>query len=94
MINRAAATKANADLVGQAIDQAAVQRAASRLLPDQPSECGHYVRSGVEASDRQDVAIVKTDVALGRANARGAACARWYLDLKKGWSSAEAPRPH
>ena len=65
---------------GEAIGQARAQQA----LPDMPGDCRAQERSGVRAGDRLDVALLKTDAALARQNARGARCAEWYEDLKSG----------
>ncbi len=70
----AARAGAEAGLVGQAI-------AATSGLPELPPDCRLAERSGVDEGDRLDVALVKTDAALGRANARVGRCARWYADL-------------
>ena len=67
--------KAEADLVDTAIR-------ALRPLPDMPADCTAREASGVRKGDRLDVALVKTDRALGRANARVRRCATWYGELK------------
>lgn len=75
-LNEAARQRADTSL---AVDAA---RRAARL-PDQPADCRRTERSGVEPGDRLDVAALKTDQALGRANARIDRCAAWYDDLKE-----------
>ncbi|MFC6488043.1 hypothetical protein [Nitratireductor sp. GCM10026969] len=68
--------QADAGLVEQAIESA-------RQLPDQPADCRVREHSGVIVGDRLDVALIKTDRALGRANARVIRCADWYDDIKQ-----------
>lgn len=80
-INEAARQEAQAGQVDQAIE-------ATTQLPDQPGDCKRNERSGVTDGDRLDVALVKTDRALSRANGRVQRCANWYEDLKK---SREGP---
>ncbi len=67
----AARRKVEADQVKAALDAAAVRAAL-------PTDCRVAERSGVKAGDRLDIALVKTDKALGRANARVGRCAAWY----------------
>ena len=74
-IKAAGRTKAEAGMVDAAIR-------AARQLPDLPADCTTREASGVRNGDRLDVALVKTDRALGRANARVRRCADWYGDLK------------
>lgn len=50
---------------------------ASNVLPAKPKDCRRIERSGVVLGDRLDVALIKTDQALGRANARIVRCAAW-----------------
>lgn len=59
----------------------------SLQLPAQPAECGRAIRSGVKAGDRLDTAAIKTDIALGSANARGKRCAEWYDALRKSYQT-------
>lgn len=75
-INDAAKKKAEAGQVDQAIE-------ATTQLPDQPGDCKRNERSGVTDGDRLDVALLKTDRALSRANSRVQRCANWYEDLQK-----------
>lgn len=70
-LGRAAATSAKAGLTEQAI-------AAGRQTAALPADCRLRERSGVQAGDRLDIALVKTDRALGRANDRVARCAAWH----------------
>ena len=70
--------QAEADLVGQTIDAAEAEREAARKLPALPLECRRRIRSGVKLGDRLDHAVERTDIALGAANKRLAACAAWY----------------
>jgi hypothetical protein len=53
-------------------------------IPSQPPECRGPVRSGATEADRVDVALIKQDRALGKANATLAACAALYDRIKKG----------
>lgn len=70
-LNAAGKAKADAGLVDQAL-------ASGRAWPNLPHDCRERERSGVAPGDRLDVALVKTDAALGRANDRVARCAGWY----------------
>lgn len=69
-------TQAEAGLVGEALE-------AGRDLPLLPADCRKQERSGVHDGDRLDVALVKTDQALGRANARVRRCAAWHDGLRE-----------
>lgn len=80
-LNRAGAVKGEAGIVSSAIEEL-------KSLPDLPADCSRREVSGVRKGDRLDVALVKTDRALGRANARVGRCAAWYGDLKAGFSDA------
>lgn len=75
-LNDAARQEADAGQVAGAVD-------AVTQLPDQPSDCLRTERSGVADGDRLDVALLKTDQALGRANSRTRRCAQWYRDLQQ-----------
>lgn len=75
-IDEAARTEAQAGQVGDAIE-------ATTQLPNQPVDCRRSERSGVEDGDRLDVALLKTDRALSRANSRVQRCAAWYDDLQQ-----------
>ncbi|MBB4653033.1 hypothetical protein GGQ99_004817 [Aminobacter niigataensis] len=64
---------------------------AGVVLPDPPVDCGvrePYAARGIGVEAR--IVIRRSDDALDRANARGARCNGWYLDLKSGY---EAGRP-
>jgi len=60
--------------------------AATSHLPDYPENCRKRERSGVRPGEPLDVALLRTDKALGRANARVARCGRWYDTLKSGYA--------
>lgn len=72
----AARKKAAADQVGAALESAGAR-------PPLPSDCRKLERSGVKVGDRLDIALVKTDAALGRANQRVTRCAGWYDEQSK-----------
>lgn len=59
---------------------------ASRILPAYPADCRRTSRSGVQVGDRLDTALLQTDAALTRQNARTRRCAAWYDDLKEGFN--------
>ena len=73
---RATRVQAQAELVPQALE-------VNRPLPDMPADCPAREISGVKVGDRLDVALIKTDAALSRANAKLGRCAGWYGDLQK-----------
>ncbi|KZM49889.1 hypothetical protein OA90_13500 [Labrenzia sp. OB1] len=54
------------------------EAAAKTAPPDLPSDCRKRERSGVYLGDPLDLALIKTDQALGRANSRIARCADWH----------------
>lgn len=58
--------------------KARAQIEAAQSWPDLPSDCRRVSRSGVQAGDRLDVALLKTDAALSRQNARTRRCADWF----------------
>ncbi|WP_353621055.1 hypothetical protein [Labrenzia sp. R4_2] len=64
--------------------------AAAEAQPDPalPHDCRRQERSGVQEGEPLDVALIKTDQALGRANARVRRCAAWHdkyrTDLQTG----------
>jgi hypothetical protein len=60
------------------------ERAADAPLPELPPDCRRQSRSGVVDGDRLDVALLKTDAALARQNARTRDCAAWYDELRAG----------
>jgi hypothetical protein len=74
-IGDAAATEVNAGQVAGAL-------AATRDMPSMPAYCHQKSLSGVEDGDRLDVALVKTDAALTRANDRSRFCWQWYEDQR------------
>lgn len=51
-------------------------------IPAQPAECKGPVRSGATEADRVDVALVRLDSALGKANATLAACSAFYDKIR------------
>lgn len=71
----AVATRADASIAVQAAEDA-------DDIPDQPADCRKREAAGIGPGDRLDVAVVKYDAALGRANARAIRCAEWHDDLK------------
>lgn len=73
-MGKARQDEARADLVGEALDVAA--------LPELPADCRRREASGVRVGDRLDVALLKSERALGRANDRVVRCAGFYDDLK------------
>lgn len=75
-LNEASRVKAEADQVDSAIVKVT-------KLPSQPNDCKRSERSGVADGDRLDIALIKTDKALSRANRRVKRCAVWYDDLKR-----------
>jgi hypothetical protein len=56
--------------------------AAGRSMPDLPADCRKRERSGVRIGDPLDTALIRTDRALGRANARVTRCAAWYDQVR------------
>lgn len=68
----------------QAAGEAVGEARAEQVLPDLPDDCRRLSYSGVRAGDRLDVAVLKTDAALARQNARTSRCADWYDQLKAG----------
>jgi len=63
--------QAEAALVGQVI-------AELKEWPARPADCRVKERAGVLLGDRLDVALIKYDHALFRANARIERCDEWY----------------
>ncbi len=59
---------------------------AEKTLPAYPGDCRKRERSGVRQGEPLDVALIRTDRALGRANARVVRCADWYEDVKDGFA--------
>lgn len=60
---------------GARLGEAAAQSAPD---PDLPSDCRKRERSGVHLGEPLDLALIKTDRALGQANARVVRCAGWH----------------
>lgn len=79
-LERAEREQARADLVDEALQQAP--------LPDWPADCRKREASGVAKGDRLDVALLKSERALGRANARVDRCAGFYDDVREGRGSS------
>lgn len=61
---------------------------AGALLPAYPADCRKTERTGVRAGEPLDLALLRADQALGRANARLARCGRWYDTLRDGATEA------
>ncbi len=57
---------------------------ASKELPGYPEDCRRKEASGVRLGEPLDVALIRTDQALGRANARVLRCSRWYDEIQNG----------
>ena len=74
--SEAAGKAAEASATSRALEVA--QEASRAPLPPLPSYCRESERTGVQEADGADIALVKSDRAVGRANARTEACARWY----------------
>ena len=79
---RARQEQATAPLVQDAL-------ALSRQIAPQPKECGYRLKSGVQVTDRLDVALTKTSDALYRANNRLVRCYHFNEQIrtsaKDGW---------
>ena len=73
-LGQARSDEARADLVDEALGVAA--------LPDLPADCRLREASGVKVGDRLDVAVLKSERALGRSNDRVTRCAGFYDDVK------------
>ncbi|WP_199823746.1 hypothetical protein [Labrenzia sp. OB1] len=52
--------------------------AAETAPPELPPDCRERERSGVQVGDPLDLALIKTDRALGQANARVVRCVGWH----------------
>lgn len=63
---------------------------ASRYLPDYPQDCRRTERSGVRSGEPLDVALLRTDRALGRANARLERCGKWFDGIKTGYAEGRS----
>ena len=59
---------------------------AQKALPDYPADCRRQERSGVRQGESLDTALIRTDQALGQANARVHRCAGWYDTIQSGFS--------
>ncbi len=67
----------------QALDAAInAGQLAGVVLPILPDDCAKTARSGVRAGERLDVALIRTDQALSRQNARTRRCAAWYNKVR------------
>ncbi|QFT30995.1 hypothetical protein FIV00_10945 [Labrenzia sp. THAF82] len=62
---------------------------ATRELPDYPTDCRKKERSGVREGEPLDLALLRTDQALGRANARVQRCGQWYQTVQIGFRGEE-----
>lgn len=78
---RAAGEAATAGTTVRVIE--ATREAAKAPLPPLPGDCTGQERSGVSAEDGADVALVKSDKAIGRANDRVRRCAEFYRKVKE-----------
>lgn len=58
--------------------------AAEASWPQLPDDCRKHERSGVRIGDPLDTALLRTDQALGRANARIRRCAGWHDRVQRG----------
>ncbi|EEE44274.2 hypothetical protein [Roseibium alexandrii] len=76
------------DRANSAGDRLGKAAAEARPDPALPGDCRRKERSGVREGEPLDVALIKTDQALGRANARVRRCTAWHdnyrADLKTG----------
>lgn len=59
---------------------------AARKLPAYPDYCRKNFRSGVKRRDRLDSAVLKYDQALSQEHQQTDTCARWYDNLRAGFS--------
>ncbi|TYC50652.1 hypothetical protein FMN50_22790 [Rhodobacterales bacterium] len=66
------------------VEQAALTE-ATKHFPQYPADCRRKERSGVRNGDPLDVALIRTDNALGRQNDRIRRCSGWYDELKAGF---------
>ena len=62
---------------------------AAKELPGCPEDCRRKEASGVRIGEPLDVALLRTDQALGRANARVERCAGWHDEIKEGFEKGE-----
>lgn len=77
LLNQAATAEAKADVVDAAISEA-------RKIPERPADCRKKEYSGVTIGERLDVAWLKAERALGRANARTDRCNAWDDEFRQG----------
>lgn len=63
------------------------QIAGQTAWPDLPEDCRRQERSGVRKGEPLDTALIRTDRALGRANARVLRCAGWNDQIRNGIGS-------
>lgn len=73
-LGQARGEEARADLVDEALEVGG--------LPDLPADCRRREVSGVTVGDRLDVALLKSERALGRSNDRVTRCAAFYDVLR------------
>lgn len=59
---------------------------ATKVLPTYPSDCRKLESADVRDGERLDVALLRMDQALGRANARTKRCAEWYDGIRSGFN--------
>ncbi len=64
---------------------------ATKELPDYPEDCRRTERYGVRPGEPLDVALIRTDNALGRANSRIVRCSGWYDQIKDGYAEDDGP---
>lgn len=57
---------------------------AQKVWPNLPDDCRKQERSGVRMGEPLDTALIRTDRALGRANARVKRCADWHDQVGAG----------
>lgn len=72
--------------------KAAGELQASNTLPNYPSECRRLMRSGVRDGERLDIAVERSDIAIGEQNKRTRRCAAWYDNTKKAYAEIGAVR--
>lgn len=72
--------------VGAAGTKLGQSAALAAVVPKIPEDCRRRERSGVQVGDPLDRALIQTDQALGRANARVRRCAEWHDEFRTGLS--------
>lgn len=75
-----AVQKRQADLVPRAI---AAAMPVVVKMPQYPADCIKPETAIVRVGNRLDVALVATDAALDRANAKAITCSRWYDKVRQ-----------